>query len=133
MTDDDAEKLWSPDAKPVTPKDRTEGIFGKKTKPSEITLQEVLDHYNISEEELRKIIRTYKSGETISVTQTIAQKQKMASEEAQKVIKNAKELKQDKVEVHDVHTAEELVNLGWVVETVRSPKGNSPKAWVLNR
>ena len=89
------------------------------------TIIDLMNRYDISFSELLKIFDEYKSGRTKKVMKTIEVNQTFGDKEAKKL--KGKE----RVETHDLHTAEALVvNHGYKCLTVRR---GPPKTWVLEK
>lgn len=112
----------------VTPKEIRDGIFGEEESYSTRPLSVFLERYDISEKELRVIVRQYKTGSSVPVSQQIKQKEKIG-------LAGAAELKdKDDVETTNLHIAEVLTTqYGFECLTVRGKRGNTPKTWVLKK
>lgn len=112
----------------VTNKEIRDGIFGKEETFSDKPLSDFLEKFDISEKELRAIVRQYKTGSSVPVSQQLKQKEEIGLSGAEK-LKN-----KEKVETYDLHIAEALTTkYGFECITVRSRKGNTPKTWVLRK
>jgi rRNA maturation endonuclease Nob1 len=90
-----------------------------------MTLKEYMDLKKIEFADLNALVGQFKEGKMTTPNQVIKQRIEIGA-------KNAEELKdRDKVSVHDVSTAEQLVkNYGFKVTNVKS---GPPRTWVLEK
>jgi len=112
----------------ITPREMVDRIFDgtEKIDPETTLLADFLEKYDLSINELVRIVERYKSGRAIDVTQAIENNKKRAE-------KIAKELSaSDKVETGDVYVAETLIKeYGYKCLTVKADKNG--KRWVLEK
>jgi len=113
----------------TTGANRTKEIFRDYQKDPNRPLSEFMKEMTVdSEEELRAIIRQFKTGSPLPVHEQMKQRENYADAQAKKL------LDKDDVEVTMLATAEVLQNkYGYEVVDVRSPQGTKPKTWVLKR
>ena len=112
----------------VSPSVIRDGIFGEEVVYADKPLSVFLARYDVTEKELRAIMRQYKTGSTVPVGQQIKQREDIGLSEAEK-LKN-----ESNVETTSLYTAEALTTkYGFECVTVRSKKGNTPKTWVLKK
>ena len=108
----------------ISPKEKTEKIFGKEETSDGKLLTDFLKEFDITEKELRGIVRTYKTGNPIDVVQDIKRKQKFGEETAEQLKNNPT------VETHSLPVADALVHkFGFTVTKVTS----TPKTWHLKK
>jgi hypothetical protein len=106
----------------ITPKEMTEGIFGKD---EDIMLSEFLKKYDIGRKDLIALIKRYKEGSSIPVTQM----QEMRHKKAQLDAESLKD--RDEIKVNSVVIAESLVKEhGFEVVAVLS---GPPRMWHLKK
>jgi hypothetical protein len=105
-----------------------DGVFGEEKVGSDKPLQELLDEFDITEKDLRMVIRQYKTGSSLPVSQQIRVQQDRG-------LDGAVDLKdKKKVETVDLNIAEVLTTkYGFTCTAVRSRKGNRPKTWMLEK
>jgi len=121
---EEVEQEIEPSDEGISYKDRVKSVFKDSEKfYTDKPMSTFLEDFEINEQELRDIVKQYKTGQPINVIQTVKKKEELAK-------KSAEELKdKDTVDVTDVHTAEELVKkYNFVVTEVRS---RPVKTWVL--
>ena len=109
----------------VTPKEITKTIFGEQDTNIEKPLNDLLEEFDITEKELRSIIRNYKNGEQLDVLQNIKRKQEFGE-------RSAEELKdKDNVETCNLDIADALVHKFnfKVIKVSSKPK----KTWFLKK
>ena len=112
----------------ITPAERIENIFGKEVSFVDKTVGELLEEYDLCEKELRALLRKYKTGSELPVTQQIEQKLKLGAEGAE-ALKNENTVKTTVLE-----EAEALTKFhNFTVVDVISAKGMQKKTWVLKK
>lgn len=115
----------------ITIDERIDNIYKGTRVESRVenTLGSFLEEFELTEEELMDIVRTYKSGSPQKVTQIIKINQELGA-------KGAVALKdQTDVETYDLNVAEALVkNHGFVCLRVAPPEGkHHKKRWILKK
>jgi hypothetical protein len=112
--------------KPVTPKDRTKNIFKDTEKPKySRDLDAFLNYYGVTEKEVISLIKQYKDGKPLNITQSIKQNVMSAEAKAKVMVENHTE---GELVTSSLHVAEALVTKhNYKVDRVTS----NPKTWVL--
>ena len=113
----------------ITPEERTKHLFEDEivdsgSKPLSIFLAE----FNITERELRNIVKRYKGTNAIPVSQQIENAIRVGDATADELST------QNNVETFSLNVAESLVKKhNFNVVTVRGPKNGKPKTWILEK
>jgi hypothetical protein len=114
----------------ISSSDLTKNIFSGSVEEKDPNrpLSEFLSEFDVTEKEVRALIRQFKGGGKITVTQQIQNNQEFGE-------KNAEQYKdEENVSVTNLYVAEALVTkYNFEVTDVRSAKGNRPKTWVLRK
>jgi hypothetical protein len=106
----------------ITKEERTKAIFGEE---EDMLMSKFIEDNDITKEELMSLIKRYKKGSAIPVTQ-------MQERIAKSAVEDAVQYKdQEEVQVTKLSIAEVLVDTyGFVVEQVKS---GPPKTWFLKK
>lgn len=110
----------------VTPDETKERIFGKKPTIVDLTVRQLLLQESITEDELMSLVRNFKSGIPLTVTQERSAKLKKADADAESV------KDKDSVKVEYVELADLLVKkYGFVCLSCK--KVNNKKIWMMTK
>ena len=125
---EEASDLTPPTSNITTVDQIRDGVFGEEVVGSGEPLQKLLDEFDVTEKELRAMLRQYKTGSPLPVYQQLKKKQDKGKG-------GAKELKdEEKLETSDIFVAETFVDkYGFKCIRVDGKKGDSPKVWVLEK
>jgi len=97
-------------------------------------MENLLKTYDVSEEELRRILNSRKALKSTSLREELRQRKGSARMQAMKIIDNLNISGKDKVEVYDLDVAEALVKeFGFVCHNVVRATVERPKHWVIER
>jgi len=121
----DIKDLTTPEEEKITMSydERREYLFKDKEKDPDRPLSQFLQEQGVSESELESMIHKYKAGRELNVTEQINKNVNKGKEEAEKY------KDKEKVEVHDVNTAESLEKYHRF--TCTEVKSKPIKTWVL--
>lgn len=112
----------------VSGEERVETIFGKQERDTNRPLQDFLNEFDVTEKELRAVVRNYTEGARIDPRIDSNNKQKIALREAEK-LKN-----ESNIETTNIYVAECLVdNFGFKCPVVLDPTDTKPRTWVLEK
>ena len=109
----------------ITPQELTERIFKKDVTMVNEPLSEFLKEFELTERELRQIVRQYKTGSAMTALESIEREVKVGKTEAEKL------LGENNVRTTNLQVAEILKKQhGYTVTEVKS---GPPQTWVLIR
>lgn len=114
--------------KGITHKEVESNIFNVKQRDPDRPLSEALQEFDITEHEFISLLKQWKGEGNVPLEMRLKQKAKIGYETAEKF------KDQEIAEVHTVESAETLEKeFGFKCIEVRSPKGTTPKTWVLKK
>lgn len=122
----DFEEIIDDTTHKTVPKEILNNIFEPNKKDPNRPVQDLLNEFDLTEPELRNIIVQYKGGANIPIDQQIKRNEELGNADAIKL------KDKDIVKTSSVHVAEALEkDHGFKCKEVRSPRGSSPKTWVM--
>ena len=109
----------------ITPQELRDNIYKKNITMANEPLSEFLKEFEVTERELRQIVRQYKTGSAMTALESIERQAEFGKNEAIKLAG------QGKVETNSLHVAENLKKqYGYTVVDVKT---GPPQTWVLTK